>query len=191
MVKYIFKLCKKVSRDKSIPNVLPRRSWRGHGYWAFRFLTIFYLCIFGKKLYPWGRAGERLREDLSQQPESDGAGTGTGPSAAAGRHTLLFLWCCSRWQANYSPQPGLLKQTKKLSGKSFWVKKVWVFLMKAFHPESLFCDSRDRRGEGGRGITLDLFCFQISKLLADVLLFSKEVKPSGSSDCGVQGFPLN
>lgn len=34
------------------------------------------------------------------------------------------------------------------------------------------------------GVTLDLFCFQISKLLA-VLFFSKEVKPSGSSDCGV------
>lgn len=144
-------LCRKVSRDKSITNVLPRRSWRGHGYWAFRFLTGFHLCIFGKKPYSWGRAGERLGEDWSQQPDSGRAGTGTGPLAAAGGHMLLFLWCCSRWRANYSPQLGLLKPTNKLSGKPFRVKKVWLFLMKAFHPESLFSDSRDGRGESGGG----------------------------------------
>lgn len=47
-------------QDKSIPNVLPRRSWRGHAYWAFRFLTSFHLCIFGKKPYARGRRAKRL-----------------------------------------------------------------------------------------------------------------------------------
>lgn len=54
----------------------------------------------------------------------------------------------------------------------------------------LFSDSREGRGEGG-AITLHQFCFRTAKLLAGVLLWSMEVKLSGSSDCGVQGFPLN
>lgn len=61
---------------------------------------------------------------------------------------LLFLWHCSRWWAGYSPQLWLLKQTKKGTGKPFPVKLTVVFPVKAFHPELLFSDSWDGRGEG-------------------------------------------
>lgn len=174
--------------------MLARRSRRGHAYWALRFLTIFHLCIFGEKPYAWGRTGERLGGEwsLRWQPESAGAETGTGTFGNRSQsQMLIFLWRCSQWWAGYSPQLWLLKRTKKGSGKPFQVKLVYVFLVKALHPELLFSDSRDGRREGVCGIILEMFSFWITKLLAGVLFFSKVVKPSGSLDGGMQAFRLN